>query len=127
MKKIVLIITSIVTLTVLVTGCATLFGPKTHPLAVSSEPHGAEVYVNGFKMGNTPVELSLKADKSYNIEFRKEGYESVTRIVNTKVGAGWVILDVLAGLVPVIIDASTGAWNQLDQDAVNAALVQQNE
>ncbi len=127
MKKIILIITSIVTLTVLVTGCATLFGPKTHPLAISSEPHGAEVYVNGFKMGNTPVELSLKADKSYNIEFRKEGYESVTRIVNTKVGAGWVILDVLAGLVPVIIDATTGAWNQLDQDAVNASLIQQNE
>lgn len=127
MKKFILIITSIVTLIVLLTGCATLFAPKTHPLAISSEPFGADVYVNGFKMGTTPVELSLKADKSYNIEFRKEGYQSVTRVVNTKVGAGWIILDVLGGLIPVVIDAATGAWNQLDQDAVNAALIQQNQ
>lgn len=104
------------------TGCATLFGPSSHALALASEPAGAEVYVNGFKMGTTPVELNLKADKSYTIEFRKEGYNSVTRVVNTKVGAGWVILDILGGLIPVIIDAATGNWNQLDQDAVNAAL-----
>ena len=108
-------------------GCATLFEPKLHPLAVSSNPSSAEVYVNGFKMGSTPVELNLKADKSYMIEFRKEGYESVTRVVNTKVGAGWIVLDVLGGLIPVIIDAATGAWNKLDQDAVNAALVEQNK
>ncbi|GAB1405940.1 hypothetical protein MASR1M74_31220 [Lentimicrobium sp.] len=127
MKKIVLTITSIIALSILLAGCATLFAPKTNPLAVSSEPQGAEVYVNGFKMGTTPVELSLKPDKSYTIEFRKEGYESVTRVVNTKVGAGWIVLDVLGGFIPVIIDAATGAWNKLDQDAVNAALIEQNK
>ena len=107
------------------TSCATLFGKKSHALAVSSHPDGAEVYVNGFKMGTTPVELNLKADKSYTIEFRKKGFESVTRIVNTKVGAGWIILDVLGGVIPVVIDAATGNWNSLDQDAVNAALVEE--
>ncbi len=111
----------------LITSCATLFAPKTHPLTVSSEPQDAEIYVNGLKMGTTPVELSLKADKSYTIEFRKEGYKTVTEIVNTKIGAGWLVLDVLTGFVPVIIDAATGAWNKLDQEAVNAALVKQNE
>ena len=30
------------------TGCATLFGPATHPLAISSEPAAAMVFVNGF-------------------------------------------------------------------------------
>jgi hypothetical protein len=127
MKKIILTITTILTLTILITGCATLLAPKTHPLAVSSEPHGADVYVNGFKMGTTPVELNLKADKSYAIEFRKEGYETVTRVVNTKVGAGWIVLDVITGFIPVIIDATTGAWNSLDQDAVNAVLIEQKK
>ena len=111
----------------MISGCATLLAPSTHPLAISSEPHGAEVYVNGFKMGKTPIELDLKADKSYTIEYRKEGYEFVTRIVNTKVGAGWVILDVVMGLVPVIVDAATGSWYKLDQDAVNAILIEQNK
>lgn len=70
------------------TSCATLFGKNLHPLAVSSDPRGAIVFVNGFNMGQTPIELNLKADKSYTIEYRKEGYQSVTRVVNTKVGAG---------------------------------------
>lgn len=108
-------------------GCATLFGPNLHSLPVSSEPSGAEVYVNGFKMGTTPVELNLKADKSYTIEFRKEGYDTVTRVVNTKVGAGWVVLDVLGGLIPVVVDAATGNWNKLDQDVVNAVLEDQQK
>ncbi|GGD50502.1 PEGA domain-containing protein [Muriicola marianensis] len=126
MKKILFISVALITLCG-ISSCATLFGKKTHALAVSSDPRGAEVYVNGFKMGVTPVELNLKADKSYTIEYRKEGYESVTRVVNTKVGAGWIILDVLGGLIPVIVDAATGNWNKLDQDAVNAALIEQNK
>jgi hypothetical protein len=109
----------------IINGCATLFAPSTYPLAISSDPREADVYVNGFKMGVTPVELSLKPDKSYSIEFRKEGFQTITRVVNTKVGAGWVVLDVLGGIIPVLIDASTGAWHQLDQDAVNAALEKQ--
>ena len=127
MKKKILAITTFLTLTYLISGCATLLAPNTHPLAISSEPHGAEVYVNGFKMGKTPIELDLKADKSYTIEYRKEGYETVTRVVNTKVGAGWVILDVVMGLVPVIVDAATGSWYKLDQNAVNAVLIEQNK
>lgn len=114
-----------ITLVFSATSCATLFGKKTHNLAVSSEPRNADVYVNGFKMGQTPVELKLKADKSYTIEFRKEGYESVTKVVNTKVGAGWIVLDVLGGGIPIIVDAVTGSWSKLDQETVNAVLEEQ--
>lgn len=114
-------------MTTAINGCATILAPSTHPLAISSEPDGAEVYLNGERVGVTPVRLDLKADKSYTIEYRKEGYETVTRVVNTKVGAGWVIADILFGLVPVIVDAATGKWNQLDQDAVDAQLERQRQ
>ena len=127
MKTKVLAITSILVLTLMISGCATLLAPNTHPLAIGSEPQGVEVYVNGFNMGKTPLRLDLKADKSYTIEYRKDGYESVTRIVNNKVGAGWVILDVICGFVPVIVDAVTGAWYELDQSSINAVLVEQNQ
>jgi hypothetical protein len=110
----------------LFSGCATLLAPKTHPLSLASEPQGAQVIVNGVDMGMTPLKLELKADQNFTIEFRKEGYETQTHIVNSQVGAGWVILDVLFGLVPVIVDASTGAWNKLDQESVEAVLYQQN-
>lgn len=125
MRKTILTISLFVVASLCFNSCATLFGKKTHALAVGSDPSGADVYVNGFKMGTTPVELNLKGDKSYTIEYRKEGYESISRVVNTKVGAGWIVLDVLGGLIPVVIDAATGNWNKLDQDAVNAVLEEQ--
>ncbi|MFO7999104.1 MAG: PEGA domain-containing protein [Bacteroidales bacterium] len=108
-------------------GCATLLAPKTHPLSIASEPQGAQVFVNGVNMGTTPVQLNLKADQNYTIEFRKEGYEIQNHIVNSQVGAGWVIVDVLFGIVPVVVDAATGAWNKLDQESVEAVLYRQNQ
>ncbi|GAA5522894.1 hypothetical protein Asal01_02862 [Fodinibius salicampi] len=35
-------------------------------------------------------------------------------------------LDVLGGLVPVVVDAATGAWYNLDQESINATLKEQN-
>jgi hypothetical protein len=110
-----------------ISGCATIFAAKTQSLSVTSDPTETEVYANGVKMGVTPVELDLKADKSYIIEFRKEGFQTITKVVNTKVGPGWIVLDVLMGVIPVIVDASTGAWLQFDQNSVNAILETQNK
>ena len=103
-------------------GCATIFKGTNSHLGMHSNPAGAEVYINGKYMGKTPLSLKLSSKTSYVIEFRKEGYKSIARNVTNKVGAGWVILDVLGGLVPVIIDAVTGAWYQLDQKNVDVHL-----
>ncbi len=103
-------------------GCATLFHGSTDKIDFSSDPAGAKVYVNGQLMGNTPLQLNLQSKHSYTIEFRKEGFENRTVVVNCSVGGGWIVLDILGGLIPVIIDAATGDWNSLDQEHVNAAL-----
>jgi len=42
--------------------------------------------------------------------------------VTHHVRAGIVVLDILVGLVPVIIDAATGAWNSLSPNMVNVTL-----
>jgi hypothetical protein len=104
-------------------GCATLFKGTTQKVSYSSDPTGAKVYVNGQYMGNTPFELEMKSNRTYTIEFRKEGYENKVIVLNNSIGVGWIILDVLPlTLIPVIIDAVTGAWYSLDQDHVNATL-----
>ena len=117
-KTIALLIIAVFTLQ----SCATLFAPKKTTVSVTSEPRGADVIVNGYKMGVTPVELSLDNDKDYAIEYKKEGYEKVVKMIGTKTGAGWIILDVLFGLVPVIVDAATGDWKKLDTNQVNVML-----
>ncbi|MFT6971996.1 MAG: hypothetical protein ACI9GZ_004033 [Bacteroidia bacterium] len=112
---------------IMLSGCATLFGPKNHSLAFGTNPDGAEIYLNGARVGATPLTLQLTADQTYNIEFRKEGYKSITRTVNSKVGGGWIVLDILGGLVPIIVDAATGNWKKLDQSSVNAELIKNQQ
>lgn len=113
---------TLLSIAIVLSSCATILAPKQHTLSITSEPPQAEVYINGFKSGTTPVELNLKADKSYIVEYRLEGYQTVTRVVNVKIMAGYVVLDILWGFLPVVVDAATGAWNKFDTDAINAVL-----
>jgi hypothetical protein len=106
-------------------GCATIFQGTSTEVDFSSDPSGAEVYVNGFPKGTTPIEPKLESKKTYNIEFRKEGFETRTYTITNHVQAGWVVLDVLFGLVPVVVDAATGSWYKLDEESVNAVLRKQ--
>lgn len=108
-------------------GCATLFGSTKAQVYTSSDPKGADVYVNGVRMGTTPFTLNLAKNQEYMIEFKKEGYKTIGQKINSKVGAGWVILDVLGGLVPIVIDAATGNWKKLDQEQVNVMLEKENK
>jgi len=107
------------------TGCATLFKGTTENVNMQASPVQADVFINGQLMGKTPLQLKLESKRNYAVEFRAEGYQPRVYNISSKVGAGWIVLDVLGGLVPVIIDAATGAWYKLDQNNINAVLVQQ--
>ncbi len=103
-------------------GCATLFKAKTRTVDFDSDPKGADIYINGNRMGTTPMPLNLSNLKALTVTFKKEGYEDKTYIINTKAGGGWVVLDCLGGFIPVIIDAVTENWYNLDTDAVKVML-----
>lgn len=123
--KIGLFFSFIAIVVLILSGCATLFHGSTDGVNFSSDPQGAKVYVNGDLLGTTPFALNLKSNKTYTIEFKKDGYETKSVLLNSTVGGGWVVLDVVFGLVPVIVDAATGDWYSLDQDHVNAVLEEQ--
>lgn len=103
-------------------GCATIFVGSRDDISLSSEPTGAKVLVNGHNEGKTPLNIALKRGKEYTIEFVKEGYETKSLRLTYGVGAGWIILDILSGLVGIIIDAATGNWNGFDLDNYKANL-----
>lgn len=104
------------------TACGALFNSKTSPVQMNSNPVGAEVWVDGNRVGTTPMSLDLSIKDSHTVTFRMDGRDEITCIVNRKVGVGWVVLDVLGGLVPIVIDAATGSWYELDKTACNADL-----
>ncbi|PIU45482.1 MAG: hypothetical protein COS95_03520 [Ignavibacteriales bacterium CG07_land_8_20_14_0_80_59_12] len=106
-------------------GCALIFQGTSKNMSFDAGPGSAEVWVNGAKVGVTPCKVELKRNQEYSIEFKKEGYQTKSYRITNGVGAGWVVLDILGGLIPVIIDAATGAWYGFDQDNVNAVLEKQ--
>lgn len=105
------------------TACATLFNSDIKTVSFSSNPSQAEVLINGVSYGITPISLDIDNHTSVTVLFRKDGYQDVACTLTASVGAGWVILDVLLGLVPVIIDAATGAWKGIDQGVCNVNMV----
>ena len=71
-------------------------------LRVQSEPPGALVYLNGEEAGRTPMRKTFIWYGTYDVELRKEGYE--TKVTEAKVWAPWwqiPPIDLFAELVPL--------------------------
>ena len=107
-----------------VSGCATIFTGTTQKINFSSEPTGAKVYIDGIEEGTTPLTASLKKGKEYSVDFKLKGYEDKSLRLTYSIGAGWVILDILAGLVGVVVDAVTEAWFSFDIENYKAVMIQ---
>ncbi len=97
-------------------GCASIFSSGPTSMRFASDPAGAEVLVNGEPLGTTPVELELHADQEYIVTFRRDGCQDTTVPLETHVQAGFVVLDILAGLIGVVVDAATGEWREFDDN-----------
>jgi hypothetical protein len=103
--------------------CATILKGQNETVNIASNPDGAEVFVDGQYMGKAPVQLVLASKNTHSVEFRKPGHESKTVFLNNNVNGGYIVLDILFGLVPIIVDAGTGSWHVLDQHNINGALL----
>ena len=113
--------------TFLSTSCATLFSGNTDEVVITTSPADALVSVNGIPRGYTPLTLELEKGESYSIRIEKEGYQDGYATIRDKVGAGWVVLDVFTGIVPLIIDAVTGSWSGLEPDNIALSLIPLSE
>lgn len=92
-------------------GCS-LFGPRMQTIAVSSDPMGASVIMNGERVGNAPVRHQVRRGEDLLIEVRKRGYETQFRNPSRSL-SGLGILDVVGGaiiLVPFFGLLSSAAW-----------------
>ena len=83
-------------LALLLTGCVR------RTMDIKSDPPGALVYMNGEEIGRTPIERDFTWYGTYDVQVRKEGYQTVK--THTKVIAPWwqwVPFDLFAELFPV--------------------------
>jgi hypothetical protein len=103
-------------------GCAAILGSKQKDFSLTSQPAGAAVYLDGNRLGTTPLKVKLSNQAEHTFVFRRQGYEETSCTLSKGTGGGWVVLDIITGLVPVIIDAATGSWSQTKGDSCNGNL-----
>lgn len=111
-----------VLLTLALAGCAAIFSSGPTALTFRSDPEGAQVLLNGVPHGTTPVVLELQADEDNIVTFRRAGCSDVTLPLETHVQAGFVILDLLAGIIGIAVDAATGEWKEFNDRTSYARL-----
>jgi hypothetical protein len=102
--------------------CAAVLGSKEKSFDLQSTPQGADVFLDGNRLGATPVKVKLSNQTQHTFVFKKEGYKDATCSLAKGTGAGWVIFDVLTGLVPIVIDAATNSWSQTKGSSCSGAL-----
>ncbi|MEO8377987.1 MAG: PEGA domain-containing protein [Candidatus Sumerlaeota bacterium] len=103
------------------TSCS-LLAPRSQSLSISSEPAGADVIVNGERIGMTPIQTKINRKDDASIMIRKDGYKSVTKETGREL-SGVGIVDVIFGclwLVPLLGLLGDGAYKQ---DPRNIAVI----
>src|SRR5438552_15949396 len=106
-----------------VAACGLIFGGSRQTIQANSSPPGTTVTTAPPTATlTTPAAVSLERKKDYTLTFTKAGYTAADVQVAHHVRGGIIVLDILFGLVPVIVDAATGAWNSLSPTMVNVTL-----
>ena len=101
--------THLVLAAMLASGCATLFSSGTTTVAVASRQADVPITVDGMPAGHAPGMVVVTSHAPHVI-----ASQTASCAVTTSVGAGWILLDLVAGFVPLIVDAATGAWKSVD-------------
>lgn len=108
-----------------VTGCGTVVNGFHQDLAITSDPGGANVSVDGVPSGTTPIVASLWRRSAHVVKVEQPGYypfeASVVPVTST-----WEWGNIIfGGLIGLAVDAWTGGMYELSQDKVNAAFPSQ--
>jgi len=129
---------AIVSASLALSGCATIFNGQSQTVVIASKPEGANVSVTNrageaVHAGMTPVTLTLKRGHGYfkpeiyTIKFEKTGFDT-REVVITGSTSGWYIGNLLfGGLIGMLaVDPVTGAMyvfpDRVDQELSAASV-----
>jgi hypothetical protein len=92
--------------------CATLLGGKRNTLNIQSgQPDSAMVFLDGVYLGQAPFKLHISKYKLQHrsmIEIKKEGFETFYHEVLRSPHIGYVVADIITGVIPLIVDVADG-------------------
>ena len=106
-------------LCLLASGCATTMNGSNANVAILTDPPGADIYIDNQFVGKSPMTAKVE-HANHNIRVEKTGYETGVAQITASI-SGWSAVGA-ALIVPVIVDASTGAITSVDQKEIRVNL-----
>lgn len=120
---------AVVASSMLMSGCATLFGGgSSQAVSVSATPTTVNYVIkssSGLQMasGQTPNQVKLPRRNEYEIEFTAPGFQP-QKLALTKGLNGWIWANILIGGIPgLIIDFASGSAHKLEPSVISVSLV----
>lgn len=101
--------------------CATVLHGPTQDIAISSEPSGARVTIDGQARGVTPVVAMLTRKTSHTVRVELPGYEPAEQALTASPSA-WTAMNAIF-LPGLAVDAMSGAMWQLSEQTIHVRLV----
>ena len=83
---------------------------------VKVDRYGREIYE---KFVIPSYSIHLRSNQPHTLRFKSSNYEK-TIVVYPKMGAGWLILDTITGIIPIFFDMYTGCFNHFDDILLDA-------
>jgi uncharacterized protein YceK len=118
MKKIVFLL--VLTISLVVTGCATIVSGSKQKVSFNSTPAKASVFVNDVQLGYTPFETKLKRGvKVHKVKIVLDGYKPYEATLTRKFNGCYIAI---GGLIGMIVDISTGALYRISEKELNVSL-----
>ena len=112
---------AVVSMALFLTSCATLVNGTKQTVSFNSEPSGATVILVNKKgqetaIGKTPMMTDIPR-KTKSVKFSTDGYYTETYNAYENAHVHWLYyIDAICGLVPAIIDISSGAYILLEEN-----------
>ena len=103
----------VIAIVLITTSCATVFGGSKNKLVVyEGNPPEAEVYLDGQKIGTTPVDVKISKfllQEGSVVEIKKAGYHTDSIIIERKVHPWYTLADAITGIgIGLAVDLATG-------------------
>jgi hypothetical protein len=104
------------------TGCGLIFTSSSTPVTLETDPPGANITIDGQPIGKTPLTVEVSNRRDHIVTFQLGQGAPTACHLTASTGAGWVLLDIMGALIPVIIDAVSDGWTTLDQTRCHARI-----
>lgn len=115
------IITAI-SISTLLTGCATIMHGTRQSIGIASNPSNANVWVDRTFMGNTPIIVEMSRKDNHIVRIELDGYQPYEATFSRKL-SGWVFGNIIfGGFIGLAVDAVSGGLYMLTPEQVQAEL-----